>query len=182
MSRRARPVALLAAALLALCAGLAARATGVLHRVEQSALTLRLEVRPTTAPTDVTVVAIDDPTFADLRTQWPFPRSLHARAIDRLRAAGAAQIVYDVQFTEPTKPAEDLALYDAVGRAGNVVPATTEISHGHSGVLGGDANLARAHAVAAASNLAVEDGGEITHFARAVDGLPTVAVRAAERV
>ena len=41
---------------------------------------------------------------------------LHARMIDRLREAGVRQIVYDVQFTEPSEdPDDDLALYDAVG-------------------------------------------------------------------
>ena len=54
-------------------------------------------------------------------------RSLHARVIDRLHAAGAREIVYDVQFTEPTVPAQDNALINAVGRApGKVVLATTE--------------------------------------------------------
>ena len=32
-------------------------------------------------------VAVDDKTFADLQLQWPFPRSLHARVVDRLREA-----------------------------------------------------------------------------------------------
>ena len=91
------------------------------------------------------VVAIDDRTFqaAAARARWPFPRSLHAEVIDRLRAAGAREIVYDVQFTEPTDDREDLALYDALGRAGGRVLATTETDgHGHTNVLGGDANLA----------------------------------------
>ena len=97
-------------------------------------------------------VAIDDVTFSDLERQWPFPRSLHARAIDALRKAGARRIVYDVQFTEPTSEREDLALFNAVGRrAGDVVLATTETDgHGGTNVLGGDENVhaARAHAAA----------------------------------
>ena len=63
------------------------------------------------------VVAIDDKTFDDLGESWPFPRSRHAQAIDRLRRDGAGAIVYDVQFTEQTTPREDNALIDAVGRA-----------------------------------------------------------------
>ena len=47
--------------------------------------------------------------------QWPFPRSRHGQAIDRLRRDGASAIVYDVQFTEQTTPREDNALIDAVG-------------------------------------------------------------------
>ena len=53
-----------------------------------------------------------------------------------------------LQFTEPTTPRQDLALYAAVARAKNVVLATTSVSGpGQTDVLGGNANLARAHAV-----------------------------------
>ena len=44
---------------------------------------------------------IDDRTFGELKKPWPLSRSLHARVVDRLHAAGAREIVYDVQFTEP---------------------------------------------------------------------------------
>ena len=82
-----------------------------------------------TPPDDVVVVGIDDETFSELDEQWPFKRSRHAQLIDRLKADGARAIVYDVQFTEPTKPAEDNALLEAVDRAGNVVLATTEVDN-----------------------------------------------------
>src|SRR5439155_2028864 len=82
-------------------------------------------------PPNIAVVQIDDVTFNALGVQWPFPRSLHARLIDRLRQAGTRAIVYDVQFTEPTTPKEDNALIDAVAHAGHVVLATTEVdAHG----------------------------------------------------
>jgi len=105
---------------------LAAQFTQVLDRVEDEAVGLRFQLRGVEPPTDVAVVAIDDSSFSDLELQWPFPRSIHGRAIDRLRQAGARAIVYDVQFTEPTKPREDLALLDAVERAPGTVLATTE--------------------------------------------------------
>ena len=60
--------------------------------------------------------------------------------LDRLREAGVRQVVYDVQFTEPSdRPDDDLALYDAVARTGHVILATGE-SDGRGGtrVLGGD--------------------------------------------
>nr|MBA3408173.1 CHASE2 domain-containing protein [Solirubrobacterales bacterium] len=63
---------------------------------------------------------------------------VHARAIDRLRSAGARVIAYYVQFTEETKPREDLALFDAVARAPGTVLATTETDgRGHTQILGG---------------------------------------------
>ena len=75
-------------------------------------------------------------------------------------AAGAREIVYDVQFTEPTEPREDLALYKAVEAAGGAVLATSESDgRGHTKVLGGDENLARVGAQAAASDLLNDAGG-----------------------
>ena len=129
---------MLLAGIVAVAAGLAADAGDLLSGPEQDTLSLRFQLRGEQPVEDVTVVAIDDITFSDLRRQWPFPRSLHARAIDRLRSAGARVIAYDVQFTEETKPREDLALFDAVARAPGTVLATTETDgRGHTQILGG---------------------------------------------
>ena len=79
-------------------------------------------------PEDIVVVAIDDVTFNELQQRWPFPRSLHARVIDRLSDAGAKVIAYDVQFTEPSEdPDEDNALIESVGRAKNVLLGTEDV-------------------------------------------------------
>ncbi len=66
-------------------------------------------------PHEVVIVAIDEPSFADLNLPWPWPRSLHARLIDQLRAAGARRIAFDVIFADPGDPAEDAALAAALG-------------------------------------------------------------------
>ena len=70
--------------------------------------------------------------------------------IDKLREAGVRQIVYDVQFTEPSEdPDDDLALYDAIDRAEGVILATGEVDdQGGTRVLGGDEALAEAGAPA----------------------------------
>src|SRR4051812_19664687 len=85
----------------AIAAGIAsvAQLTGAIDGLEQDSLRLRFESRHAPHASDVAVVAIDDTTFGDLRTQWPFKRSLHGRAIEQLHRAGAREIVYDVQFT-----------------------------------------------------------------------------------
>ena len=75
-------------------------------------------------PREIVVVAIDEPSFAELRLQWPWPRSLHGKLIDSLKEAGASVIALDVVFAEPSSPGEDLALADAMRRAGNVVLAS----------------------------------------------------------
>jgi CHASE2 domain-containing sensor protein len=168
--------------LLAFGVGAAVQTTGALDGLERETLETRFDIRGKERPDDVVVVAIDAKTFDALREQWPFPRSLHGRVIRRLHAAGAREIVYDVQFTEPTKPREDLALYNAIADAGGAVLATSETDqHGHTNVLGGDANLHRVHAEAAASDLHNEGSGTIVRFPHSVEGLDTIAVATARR-
>jgi CHASE2 domain-containing sensor protein len=149
-------------------------------RVESDSIDARFALRGATPSSDVVVVAIDDKTFSELQLQWPFRRALHAQVIDRLHADRAKAIVYDIQFTEPTDPRDDLALYGAAGRAGNVVFATTEVDRaGHADVLGGEANLRAIHAVAGASNLPADGGGVIRRYPYSLFGLPSLAVAAA---
>jgi len=63
---------------------------------------------PKTSP--VRVVDIDDASLARLG-QWPWPRTLVARLIDRLNELGAAAIALDMVFAEPdrTSPEQVLA-------------------------------------------------------------------------
>ena len=64
------------------------------------------------------ILAIDEPSFQQLGQGWPFPRSLHARLIDRLREDGAAAIGLDIVFADPAQDAaQDAALAQAVARA-----------------------------------------------------------------
>ena len=61
------------------------------------------------------VVAIDEPSLAEINAQWPWPRELHARLIESLRKAGAAAIGLDIIFAEPSNAASDAALAEAIG-------------------------------------------------------------------
>jgi adenylate cyclase len=61
------------------------------------------------------VVAIDEPSLAEIKSQWPWPRGLHARLITALRAAGARTIGMDIIFAEPSNPEDDAALAAALG-------------------------------------------------------------------
>ena len=120
-----------------------AELTGALDSLERASISTRFALRDVPPPTDIVIVKIDDRTFGELNKPWPLSRSLHARVIDRLHAAGAREIVYDVQFTEPRTPREDGDLYDAIGAAGGVTLATSQSdAQGRTNVLGGDANLA----------------------------------------
>ncbi|PDS74650.1 adenylate/guanylate cyclase domain-containing protein [Rhizobium sp. L43] len=61
------------------------------------------------------IVAIDEPSLADINAQWPWPRSLHAELITQLRAAGARVIGLDIIMAEPSNPGNDTAITKAVG-------------------------------------------------------------------
>jgi HD-GYP domain-containing protein (c-di-GMP phosphodiesterase class II) len=177
---RGRPMLLVA--LVAVVAGAAAYVLGAWPSVEHASVDLRFGLRPATRPANLLIVAIDSKTLGELKRRWPFPRSLDARAVEALHADHARTIVYDVQFTQPTAPREDLALYDAIARAGGVVLATTEIGPGGStAVLGGDAQLAAAHARAGAANFRANSSGVIQKYAYSIGGLKTLAVAAAEQ-
>jgi len=79
---------------------------------------------PLAPPGEIVVVAIDEPSLAEISKQWPWPRSLHARLIDQLKKAGARVIGFDILFAEPSQPEEDRALTRAIREAGNVVLAS----------------------------------------------------------
>lgn len=84
---------------------------------------LSVVTAPGTSPLPIIVVSIDDASLAEIAHPWPWPRSLHAGLIDKLKAAGAAVIAFDVLFSRPTQPAQDQALAQSIARAGNVVLA-----------------------------------------------------------
>src|SRR5215207_5010240 len=113
--RAARSRALIGVTVLAAALGLVGYGTRALGYEELRTVDLRFDIRGARAePRDVAVVAVDDSTFDTLRDpknedlpySWPYSRRWHARIIDRLRKAGAAGIVYDLQFTEPSKDLE----------------------------------------------------------------------------
>ncbi|MGQ2928779.1 MAG: CHASE2 domain-containing protein [Neoaquamicrobium sediminum] len=61
------------------------------------------------------IVAIDEPSLAEIGLQWPWPRALHARLVESLRAAGASVIGLDIIFAEASSEEQDAALQAAMG-------------------------------------------------------------------
>jgi CHASE2 domain-containing sensor protein len=173
---RSRAIAVIVVGVLAAAAAGAAELVDLLPGLEQETIVKRFERRDTRAAPNLLVVAIDDKTFSDLDKQWPFPRRYHARAIDRLARDGARAIVYDVQFTEPTKVYDDNRLINAVDRAHDVVLATAETDeHGRTNVLGGASVIKSIGAKVGASNLPEGRGGVLQRVEYAHAGLPTLA-------
>jgi adenylate cyclase len=160
---------------------LAAYLLGAIRGAELGSVDARFAIRGTQGtPPEVALVQIDDVTFGDLQVQWPFPRKLHARLIDRLRKAGAQVIAYDVQFSEPTTVAQDNALIEAVARAGNVVLAATEVdANGNTNVFGG-ADLRQFRTRAGSALFPPDPGGVLRRVPYAEEKLVSYAVASAE--
>jgi CHASE2 domain-containing sensor protein len=174
--------AALAAFAVAFTAAAALQLLGGLSSLERSTLQARFQLRDSPRPRGIVIVAIDERTFGALRRRWPFPRSLHAAVIDRLHSAGAREIVYDVQFTEPTTPEQDNALIESIGRAGGAALATTTLTgYGRTPVLGGESTLRAIHAQAGWSAFSTTSGGTIERMPFSVGGVPALAVVAATR-
>lgn len=76
-------------------------------------------------PPELLIVAIDEPSFQELRRPWPWPRRFHAELIRRLKAAGARLIAFDVLFADATNPEDDRMLAQAMAEAGNVILSQT---------------------------------------------------------
>jgi adenylate cyclase len=162
---------------------LAAYAADVLEDSELDTLDARFSIRgDLEPPEDIAIVGIGERSFTELGEQWPFPRSLHAEAITRLKRDGARVIAYDVQFTEPSNPSDDQALANAVARAGNVVLATTVVNdRGGTSVLGGDDVLRELRSRAGHAGLTTDSGRVVRRMSRELDRLETFAVAAVER-
>jgi adenylate cyclase len=94
--------------------------------LENHALDLCYRLRPySPPPPEILIVGIDEHSFQELKTAWPWPRSYHAKIIRKLKAAGARLIVFDVLFAEPNNPEDDQLFAQAIKEAGNVILATT---------------------------------------------------------
>ncbi|MEO7602147.1 MAG: EAL domain-containing protein [Sphingomicrobium sp.] len=68
---------------------------------------------------NIVFVAIDDKSLREIGN-WPWPRSVDGKVIDRLHEAGAKKILLDINFAFPSEAKEDVALARSIERAGNV--------------------------------------------------------------
>jgi adenylate cyclase len=157
-------------------------AFGLFDGFERQTVDYRFAIRGVRERPEMVMVAIDQPSL-DRLGDWPLKRSIHGRVIDRLREDGAKVIAYDVEFSDPTVAREDLALYQAIGRAhGKVVLASTEVGpDGTTNVLGGPANLQAVGAAVGESQLPADRFAVLRRMDYSILGLKNFAVVAAER-
>ncbi|PXX89107.1 histidine kinase [Marinobacter vulgaris] len=77
-----------------------------------------ITAQPAEISDDVILVAIDEQSMNRLG-RWPWPRSTHARLVEKLHQAGAKAIVFDVLFPESSP--DDAELATAMDNHGNVI-------------------------------------------------------------
>ncbi len=108
---------------------------GAMEFLELRLFDLRFELTKRDVGDDIVLVAIDNGSLKELGV-WPWPRTIHAQALDNLVAAGPRTIAYNVDFSSASLPAVDLQFEDSLARAGRktILPAflQTEI-HGNGG-------------------------------------------------
>lgn len=76
------------------------------------------------APDDVVVISIDKESAQTLglpHEPHRWPRRLHAQLVNRLHAAGARVIGFDMMFRQAQTPEDDDILAESIARAGNVL-------------------------------------------------------------
>jgi len=102
--------------LLVLAATAALLLLGAFEPVENRLIAIRAHLLDRAPTGQVAIVEIDAKSIKKLST-WPWPRSYHARALERLHAAGAEIVAFDVDFSSPSEPAGDRAFANAIDRA-----------------------------------------------------------------
>ena len=86
---------------------------------------------------EVVVLLIDDKSLHEIGN-WPWPRKVESELVDKLTAARARQIFFDVNFSFPSDRADDRAFADALRRSGRV----TLFTRSKSGTRGSTAVIA----------------------------------------
>lgn len=124
---------------------------------------------PRAAPAGIVIVAIDDASIEALG-RWPWPRTVHATALERLADLQPRAVALDLVLSEPaTDPAEDVWLARALARLGSVVmPVTWQAVAGQALVPLLPTAALRTHGVLGAAEPAVDADGVLRHvFLRA---------------
>ena len=113
-------------------AGLVALASGGGTGLDRFLQEVRDGVRSHAASGAVAIVEIDARSLAAI-DRWPWPRGVHAAVIDRLQAAGARSVAFDVDFSATSSAAEDAKLAASLKRAGGSVILPTFRQYAGSG-------------------------------------------------
>jgi EAL domain-containing protein (putative c-di-GMP-specific phosphodiesterase class I)/CHASE2 domain-containing sensor protein len=178
-SRWARAAVAAAASLLALFIGF----SGLGQALDRAIDPLRFALVSKPASGDVIVVELDAASAAAIK-RWPWPRDHYARAVDRLREAGAAAIVFDVDFSSPSTADGDAAFAAALSRSGGLVALPTFAQQARSGEQRSIDSLPlaafRPHVALASVSIAPDSDGTVRSapFATITQGVPRPSLSA----
>lgn len=112
-------------------AGLVLTFIALSHPAEDLLRVARNHLHRHRASGDIVLVTINNQALGEIG-RWPWPRREHAKLIDRLTAAGAKRIAFDITFENRSDPQDDQQLAQAIQRSGRVVLPV----RGQSGPMG----------------------------------------------
>ncbi|MCW6512921.1 EAL domain-containing protein [Lichenifustis flavocetrariae] len=93
---------------------------GLLHPLQAVLEELHFNALSRPVSGHVLLVDIDAPSIQALGA-WPWRRSRYAEILDRLRALGAAEVAFDIDFSSPSDGDQDAAFEQALKRADGLV-------------------------------------------------------------
>jgi EAL domain-containing protein (putative c-di-GMP-specific phosphodiesterase class I)/CHASE2 domain-containing sensor protein len=106
--------------------------TGWGEGVDERLATVRNAIYAHPASGEIHIVEIDEKSIAAI-DRWPWPRAVHAAAVEKLRSAGARVVGFDVDFSNPSAPADDARFAEALAKSGGTVILPTLRQQAESG-------------------------------------------------
>ncbi len=98
------------------------------NRAYDQLFRLRHEIKPEPVPSNLVIVAIDEPSMQAFDTAWPWPRAIHGELIRVLHSQGAAVIGFDILFSEQSNAESDQYFAQTISEINNIVLAETHES------------------------------------------------------
>ncbi|UCH73872.1 MAG: CHASE2 domain-containing protein [Rhodospirillales bacterium] len=146
---------------------------GALDFIEVELADTRFELLGRAPSEDLLVVELDARSLHGLPV-WPWPRRVYAEAIDRLNAAGAQRIAFDVDFSARSTARDDAALAAALRASSRpvVLPVFVQLAsdgaHREDLVLSVPLPSLARHAALASVNLSPDADGRVRSAAASV--------------
>jgi CHASE2 domain-containing sensor protein len=131
---------------------------------------LRFAANPRLATGAIVFVDIDSRSLDSVEV-WPWPRHVHGQLLDRLMALGADDVVFDIDFSLPSTPAEDDAFAASLKAAGGYayLAAFRQQEAGGPGAFNTPLAKFAAFADPVAVNVSLESDGAVRSYPVAID-------------
>lgn len=129
------------------------------------------------------VVEMDAQSAAAIKC-WPWPREYYAKVVNNLRHAGAASIIFDVDFSSSSTPDGDAAFANALAQSEGLVALPTFAQRAESGEMRSIDTLPlpvfRRHATLASVSIAPDEDGTVRQapFGTVTEGTPRPSLSA----